>query len=307
MIPHVTNEIKRRIGRLAAQPRRMCLIVEIGGTVGDIEGLPFLEAIRQMRKDVGRKNTLYVHVTWLPYLAATKELKTKPTQHSVRELRGIGISPMSSCCAATRRWTTMCWPRWRSSATWTRKQSSRWLPPTPSTAVPLSLEDAGLGDWIVSQLGLTERAFGPGWAGGLAAVCQQAPLREAGPAHRPRRQVCRAGGRLSQRQGSADPCRRWPWAGISILPGSAPKSWRRAATDNRLAGVDGIVVPGGFGYRGIEGKIGAAHYAREHKVPYLGLCLGMQVMCIEFARHILQTMSRTAPSSTSAPSTRSSI
>ena len=264
------------------------LIVEIGGTVGDIEGLPFLEAIRQMRKDVGRKNTLYVHVTWLPYLAASKELKTKPTQHSVRELRGIGINPDVIVLRSDHPVDEDVMAK---TALFCDVEKEAVVPlVTADTiyAVPLSLEDCGLGTWIVNQLGLTE--VRPA-AEGLAAWRQfVTDLRSEKP-------VLRIGlvGKYVELEDSYLSVKE------ALIHAGLAAGWdidihwinseelEKGRDFDRLASVDGIVVPGGFGYRGIEGKIAAARVARETGIPYLGLCLGMQVMCIEFARHIYRS------------------
>ena len=207
VIPHVTNEIKRRIGQAARTAQADVLIVEVGGTIGDIEGLPFLEAIRQMRKDIGRKNTLYVHVTWLPYLAASKELKTKPTQHSVRELRGIGISPDVIVLRSDAPVDEEVLAKTALFCDVEKEAVVSLVTSDTIYSVPLTLEDSGIGAWIVGQFGLPELRPAQEGSGRLAAVCQQAALREARSAHRAGRQVCGVGGRLPEREGSFDSCR----------------------------------------------------------------------------------------------------
>jgi CTP synthase len=285
VIPHVTNEIKRRIVLVAKETHADVVIVEVGGTVGDIEGLPFLEAIRQMRKDVGRENTLYVHVTLLPYIAATQELKTKPTQHSVRELRGIGIQPDVIVC----RSDYPVGPGVREKIALFCDVDVRAVVPVVTAdtiyAVPLMLEEAGLTDFLMERLGLS--STGPGlaeWRQMVSEIRRPKPVVRVGlvgkyvelqDAYLSVREALRHAGVALGRDVEID------WINAEEL--------ERGRELGRLAQVDGIVVPGGFGYRGIGGKIVAARYAREHRVPYFGLCLGMQVMVIEFARYVLRS------------------
>jgi CTP synthase len=286
VIPHVTNEIKRRIALAGRENDAEVVIVEVGGTVGDIESLPFLEAIRQMRKDIGRDNVLYIHVTLLPHIGATGELKTKPTQHSVSELRGIGIQPDVIVCRSD-------YPVEKSI----RDKIALFCDVEPEAVVPLEtvqslyevplmLEEFGLGNWLTSRLSygwrvadLTEwrdlvarqNALADGQEAplGVALVGKYVELQDAYISVR--EALIHAAVALGRRL-------HVEWINSEDL--------ERGRDADRLATVDGIVVPGGFGYRGIEGKIVAARYAREQQVPYLGLCLGMQVMCIEFARHV---------------------
>ncbi len=288
VIPHVTNEIKRRIGMAARAAQADVLIVEIGGTVGDIEGLPFLEAIRQMRKDIGRKNTLYVHVTWLPYLAASKELKTKPTQHSVRELRGIGINPDVIVLRSDHPVDEDVIAKTALFCDVEKEAVVSLVTADTIYAVPLSLEDAGLGAWIVQQLGLAEvRTPVDGLADWRKFVNE---LRCEKPAVR----IGLVGKYVELEDAYLSVKESLIHAGLALgwdidISWISSEELEKGREFERLAEVDGIVVPGGFGYRGIEGKIHAARYAREHRVPYLGLCLGMQVMCIELARTIYQS------------------
>lgn len=288
VIPHVTNEIKRRIGLAARTAQADILIVEVGGTIGDIEGLPFLEAIRQMRKDVGRKNTLYVHVTWLPYLAASKELKTKPTQHSVRELRGIGISPDVIVLRSDAAVDEDVLAKTALFCDVEKEAVVSLVTSDTIYSVPLTLEDAGLGSWIVSQLNLVElRTPHEGLADWRQFVnklrCEKPVLR-----------IGLVGKYVELEDAYLSVKESLIHAGLAVgwdidISWISSEELEKGRDTDRLEAVDGIVVPGGFGYRGIEGKVTAAHYAREHLVPYLGLCLGMQVMCIEFARYILQS------------------
>src|SRR6478752_6062829 len=270
VIPHITNEIKERIGRVARDGDPDVVIVEVGGTVGDIESLPFLEAIRQMRKDVGRRNVLYVHVTLLPVLAATGELKTKPTQHSVKELRGIGIQPDVIVLRSDHPVSDEIREK---IALFTDVASDAVIPAETAETiyeVPLMFEDAGLGRLLVRELGLGDPDMVPDLASWRALVDRYIELPDA---------------YLSV----TEALRHASWAhGVD-----AKIRWvdSEALThDNlheRLDGAAGILVPGGFGHRGIEGKVLAAHFARDHRVPYLGLCLGLQCAVIEFAREVV--------------------
>jgi CTP synthase len=288
VIPHVTNEIKRRIALVSRTVNPDVVLVEIGGTVGDIEGLPFLEAIRQMRKDVGRRNTLYVHVTWLPYLAASKELKTKPTQHSVRELRSIGIQPDVIVMRSDHPVEEDVLHK---VALFCDTEQEAVVPLVTSESiydVPLSLEQFGLGDWIVNQLRLSvtrDAAEGLAeWTRLVEDVRRDKPLLRIGIVGK---YVELEDAYMSVRESLIH-------AGLAAghqveITWISSEDLEKGRNLARLDEVDGIVVPGGFGYRGIEGKIVAARYARENKIPYLGLCLGMQVMCIELARELFES------------------
>ncbi len=288
VIPHVTNEIKRRIGLVARQSNADVVLVEIGGTVGDIEGLPFLEAIRQMRKDVGRKNTLFVHVTWLPYLAASKELKTKPTQHSVRELRSIGIQPD---VIALRSDHPVDEDVLAKTALFCDVEKEAVIPLiTADTiyAVPISLEESGLGDWIVNEMQLPvtrdpEEGLAK-WRTFVDDIRRQKPALHIGLVGK---YIELEDAYFSVKEALIHAGLTAGWD-VNIEWISSEELERGRGLD-RLDQVDGIVVPGGFGYRGIEGKIIAAHRARLHNIPYLGLCLGMQVMCIDLARDIFDS------------------
>jgi CTP synthase len=283
VIPHITNEIKRRIGQAARAGEHDVVIVEIGGTVGDIESLPFLEAIRQMRKDVGRDNVLYIHVTWLPHIGATGELKTKPTQHSVHELRGIGITPDVIVTRSDHPVNDAI----RDKIALFCDVDVRGVVPLVTTdvlyAVPLLLEDADLGDLLIDRLRLSARAM-PDMAEWRALVDAMRAPREPLPIAIVGKYVELQDAYMSVREALYH-------AGVAHhvdvqIDWILSEDLEKGRGLDRLAKVHGIVVPGGFGYRGIEGKVIAARHARENKVPYLGLCLGMQVMCIELARAI---------------------
>jgi len=284
VVPHVTNEIKRRIREVAEISQAELIIVEVGGTVGDIEGQPFLEAIRQMRKDEGRDNVLYIHVTFLPHIAATDELKTKPTQHSVNELRRIGIQPDVILCRSDKEISEGIKDKISLFCDVAKEAVIPLVTSETIYEVPLLLEDAGLGKFIVSRLGLrAEKSNLEEWRGMVAKlkdlkepviiglVGKYVELRDA--YYSVREALCHAA-LAHNREVKIE------WLDSEELDGMA---------DDKLGQVQGIVVPGGFGYRGIEGMIKAAKFAREREVPYLGLCLGMQIMVIEFGRHVFHT------------------
>ena len=282
-VPHVTNAIKDRVLGLAAESGADVIIAEVGGTVGDIEGLPFLEAIRQLRNDVGRDNVFYIHLTLLPYITAAKELKTKPTQHSVKELRAIGIQPDAILCRSDHPVSkSIC----EKISTFCDVPINAVIPLVTVNnvyEVPLMLEDAGLGDIVLDSLGLTgyprdmtewskmvDRMNEPKESLTIALVGKyveypdsyisvREALRHAGMDH------------------GKDIDLQWVHS----------EDIERDGPDALLADSCGIVVPGGFGPRGVEGMIQTVRYAREHQVPYLGLCLGLQVMVIEWSRNIL--------------------
>jgi CTP synthase len=285
VIPHITNEIKRRIALAAKQSNADVLLVEVGGTVGDIEGQPFLEAIRQMRKDVGRDNVLYIHVTLVPHMGSTGELKTKPTQHSVRELRAIGIQPD----AIILRSDYPIGQELRDKISLFTDVEKRAVVPLTTAEtiyrVPLMLEEAGLGEFIAERFGFRDRSADlSSWRDLVARIAKpKEKLRiavvgkyvELPDAYISVREALIHAGLYHDRLIEVD------W----ILSEDLEKD----RGFERLAAADGFVVPGGFGDRGIEGKILAAKYARVHQVPYLGLCLGMQVMCIELAREVTES------------------
>jgi CTP synthase len=285
VIPHITNEIKERIQRASRDGDPDVVIVEVGGTVGDIESLPFLEAIRQMRKDVGRANVLYVHVTLLPALAATGELKTKPTQHSVKELRGIGIQPDIIVLRSDHPVSDEIREK---IALFTDVATDAVIPAETAETiyeVPLLFEEAGMGDLIVRELGLPAREPDLStWRAMVERIKRPKPVLE----------IALVGKYIEL-----------PDAYLSVTEALKHAAWANEVDakirwidseslthDNlhdRLEGAAGILVPGGFGHRGIEGKVLAAHFAREHRIPYLGLCLGLQCGVIELARSALGT------------------
>ena len=285
VVPHVTSEIKSCFKRLADKSGADVILIEIGGTVGDIEGQPFLEAIRQMRKDVGRDNVLYVHVTLLPYLNSTRELKTKPTQHSVNELRRLGIQPDIIICRSDLPAPESI--RDKISLFCDVEREAVIPLPTVSTIyeIPLLLEEAGLGRLLAHKLGLPiKRTNLKEWRNlverlktahepvNIALVGKYVELTDA--YFSVREALCHAALRHNRELNLS-------WVHSEDL--------ERDGCDSLLRSAQGIIVPGGFGIRGIEGMVKAANYARTNEIPYLGLCLGLQVMVIEFARHVLKS------------------
>ncbi|MFM5998497.1 MAG: CTP synthase [Dolichospermum sp.] len=282
VIPHSTNEIKDRIGRVAKETNPAAVITEIGGTVGDIESLPFLEAIRQLRKEVGRRNVLYMHVTLLPWIASAGEMKTKPTQHSVKELRSIGIQPDILVCRSDRpipvglkqKLSEFC------------DVAVECVIPAPDARsiyeVPVILEREGLAEQVLDLLQMeqrqpnlqewetmVERMYTPKYSVEIAIVGKYVRLSDAylSVVESLRHAAIATHGDLRLR-----------WVNSEAL--------ETEPAENYLSGVDGIIVPGGFGSRGIDGKIAAIKYARNRQIPFLGLCLGMQCSVIEWARNV---------------------
>jgi CTP synthase len=285
IVPHLTNEIKDRFKKLASKSQAEVILIEVGGTVGDIEGQPFLEAIRQMRNDVGRNNVLYIHVTFLPYLNSTQELKTKPTQHSVNELRRIGIQPDIIICRSDYPIAENLRDK---ISLFCDVEKQAVIPlPTVSTIyeIPLMLEDCGMGQLIVERLGITahpadlrqwrelvERIKTPHEPVKIALVGKYVEFNDAYYSVREA---------LYHASLYNDRSLNLFWVHSEDL--------EKNGADTLLRTAQGIIVPGGFGIRGIEGMIKTARYARENKIPYFGLCLGMQVMVVEFARHVFNT------------------
>jgi CTP synthase len=283
VIPHVTDEIKSRLKQVATQLAPDVLIVEIGGTVGDIEGLPFLEAIRQFRYDVGFKNTCFIHVTLMPYLGTSGEVKTKPTQHSVNELRSIGIQPDMLVC---RTEIPLGDNERRKVAQFTNIRPENVIQgETLATLyeVPLALEKEGLAKQVLELLGLPDRE--PQLDNWKALVHRiKHPKNELKVAVVGKyTQLCDAYLSVTEaiRHAGAACNTRTLIEWVSAEECDTPE-----AAKARLAGMDAVVVPGGFGSRGIEGKIQAIRVARETGLPFLGLCVGLQCAVIEFARNV---------------------
>lgn len=283
VIPHITNEIKDRIKKAAQASGADIVIIEIGGTVGDIESLPFLEAARQFRLDVGYNNALYVHLTLIPYVRSAEEIKTKPTQHSVGKLREIGIQPDILVCRTEKGLSDDI------------KEKISLFCNVPKSAVieardaetiyqiPLVFKDQGLDKLILNHFGLKSKSTDlKDWA---ANVVQRAL--------HPKYKVTIAlvGKYIELQDAYKSIYESLIHAGIYnnakvVLKKIDSESIEKEGAAKLLGDVSGILVPGGFGYRGIEGKIAAIRFARENKIPFLGLCLGMQCACIEFARNV---------------------
>jgi CTP synthase len=285
VIPHITNEIKRRILMVAKSTGAEIVLVEVGGTVGDIESQPFLETLRQLRSDLGRENTFYTHVTWLPYIGATGELKTKPTQHSVSELRAIGISPDMIVARSD-------YPVDRSIidkiALFCDVEKRAVVPMVTSKIlyeVPLLLEEAGVADFILGKIGLQARKS-PDLSDWKLLVDQVKKQKDKINIALVGKYVELQDAYMSVREALKHAALH---LGVEVeIEWVYSADIERGKSLEAIHNADGILVPGGFGSRGIEGKIEAARIARTEKIPYLGLCLGMQLMVVEFGRFILE-------------------
>ena len=282
VIPHVTNEIKDRINRLAEQTQPDVILTEVGGTVGDIESLPFLEAIRQLKKDKGRENVCYIHVTLVPWIAASSELKTKPTQHSVKELRSIGIQPDFIVCRSDRPIDVGI-----------RRKIGLFCDVDPGAVVsaidarsiydvPRNLAAQGLDEMVIDRLQL--ECGEPDMTEWDTFVAHSASLSDEVNIALVGKYVQLPDAYLSVNE-ALDHAGIFHDHKVNVQWVDA-ESLTPEEVDQILTKMDGILVPGGFGIRGIEGKIRAACYARENLVPYFGICLGMQVAVAEFARHV---------------------
>jgi CTP synthase len=281
VIPHITDEIKRRVKRLATDDVDV-VITEVGGTVGDIEILPFLEALRQFRKDVGRDNVCYIHVTLVPFIGPSGEQKTKPTQHSVTELRSRGIQPDVIVCRSDEPLSVALKAKISSLCDVDERAVVNAADAKNIYELPLVLHDEGLDDEVCRVLKLEGTPNLDPWKAIVAKV--EAATRPV-------------------RIGLIGKYIQLPDAYLSVVESLKHAGFHHGAkveiewiqaeeveglmAEGRLAHLDGMVIPGGFGDRGIEGKIAAAGYAREHGVPCLGLCLGLQMMSIDFARNVL--------------------
>ncbi|HXE73102.1 MAG TPA: CTP synthase [Candidatus Nitrosotenuis sp.] len=282
VIPHVTDQIKESIRKVARESGADVVLCEVGGTVGDIEGLPFLEAIRQVKKDVGPGRALYVHVTLVPHLGAAGELKTKPTQHSVKELRAIGIQPDIIVCRTEKELTPEMVDKIALYTDVSPKAVFESRDVSSIYEVPLRLEEQGVGDLVVERLGLpaqapdltewnslVQRIKMPSGQVRIALVGKYVELKDA---YISLAEALTHGGIANN-------------AAVEIVRLDA-ESVARGEQDEVLHSAHGVLVPGGFGSRGIEGKIQAIQFARTEKVPYLGICYGMQWAVVEFARHV---------------------
>jgi CTP synthase len=285
VIPHITNEIKEAVRAVAARNNVDVIIVEIGGTVGDIESLPFLEAIRQMGNEEGSSNALFIHVTLVPYIAAAGELKTKPTQHSVRDLREIGIAPDVLLCRSEKPLAREL--RLKIAGFCNVKESAVISAYDVDTIydVPLAFYEQGLDELIVTQLGLGERAAQSdlsSWrqlvstirepSGGTTSIAIVGKYVELEDSYKSLREALTHGGVANNVRVDV----RW----------IESEDLMDEDYESRLRDFDAILVPGGFGKRGTAGMIRAISYARRSKTPYFGICLGMQTACLEFARNV---------------------
>jgi len=288
VVPHITDEIKQAIKSVG--DGNDVVIVEIGGTVGDIESLPFLEAIRQMRYDVGKENCLYVHLTLVPYIKTAGELKTKPTQHSVKELRAIGIQPDILLCRTDRLIPPESKKKIAIHCNLETDAVINAIDVGTIYEVPLALNAEGIEQLIVRKLNLAQKEMDlaqwkdivrkvkePKHEVTIAIVGKYVGLKDS---YKSLTEALIHGG-------IANDCKvELQWVDSEEIEINGPEKY--------LAEVDGILVPGGFGYRGIEGKIESVRYAREKKIPFFGICLGMQCAVIEFARNVCELKANSA-------------
>ena len=283
VIPHVTNAIKEQVFRVGQEVNADVVITEIGGTVGDIESQPFLEAIRQVKKDIGKENVLYIHVTLLPYISASGELKTKPTQHSVKEMRSIGIQPDIIVC---RSEYPISQEMKEKIALFCDVDVDAIIENRTAQSiyeVPLMMQHEGLDKIVLRKLQLEDKPLDMSdWEHMVDRMLH--PQGEL--------EVALVGKYVSLHDAYLSVVESLDHAGyafnrkVNIRWIDSEEIESAADLAPLFAGVDGIVVPGGFGSRGVEGKIRTIHFAREHKIPYLGLCLGMQCAVMEFARNV---------------------
>lgn len=285
VIPHITNEIKERVYRVGRDDNADFVITEIGGTVGDIESLPFLEAIRQVKKEVDRNDVLYIHVTLVPYIAAAGELKTKPTQHSVKELRSIGISPDIIVCRSERPISKDMCEKMAMFCDVDPEAVIQNLTAASIYQVPMLMEEQAMDSIVLKKLDMPDKPKDMTyWHEMVERILK----------HYDRKVTIAVVGKYVELQDAyisiTEALKHAAVANESELK----IKWVNAEnieapeTDMQkiMEGVDGILVPGGFGDRGIEGKIKAVQYARENKVPFFGICLGMQCAVIEYARNV---------------------
>ncbi len=281
VIPHITDEIKKRI-KDAGRDKDV-LIVEIGGTIGDIEGLPFLEAIRQMRYDTGRENCLYIHLTLVPYIKAAGELKTKPTQHSVKELQSIGISPDIIVCRSEKTLTKEAKEKIAMFCNVEKEAVINAIDVDTVYEIPLRFKKEKLDELIIKKLSITPKKQSDvrSWENMVKAIKKPADSVK----------IAFVGKYVGLKESYKSLIEAFIHAGSSLnlrvnLKWIEAEELENNDYEEPLKDVDGILVPGGFGSRGIEGKINAIKYAREHRVPFLGICLGMQAAVVEFARNV---------------------
>ena len=286
VVPHITDEIKQRVALIAESSDVDFVITEIGGTVGDIESLPFLEAIRQFPVDVGRRRCMYIHLTLVPYIGHAGELKTKPTQHSVNELRRIGIAPDMLMCRSEGSLSQEIRKKIALFASLPMDAVASARDVDDIYKVPLVFHEQGVDDFILDHFGRCEapapelsdwrsRSSGPNGPTATVTIALVGKYVQLADAYLSVSEALRHAAAL--RGGAV----QIEWVDSEQLEGSGSGRARSGS-----AHADGILIPGGFGGRGIEGKIAAARIAREQRIPYLGICLGMQVAVAEFARHV---------------------
>ncbi|MEW6725922.1 MAG: CTP synthase [Bacillota bacterium] len=291
VIPHITNEIKERVLRVAKETRADVVIGEIGGTVGDIESQPFLEAIRQLKSDLGRDHILYVHVTLVPYVRAAKELKTKPTQHSVKELRGIGIQPDILVCRTERPFPPNLKRKIALFCDTEERAVIQALDAPSIYDVPLMMEREGLAEVAVEKLNLVCGPPNLGeWEDMVARLKNPKDFVK----------IALVGKYVSLPDAYFSVSEALYHAGIANSARVEIKyvnaeDLETNAVEDYILDADGVLVPGGFGDRGTEGKVRAIRYARERKIPMLGICLGMQLACVEFARNVIGLQGANSP------------
>ena len=285
VIPHITNAIKERVFIVGQQDNADIVITEIGGTVGDIESLPFLEAIRQVKKEVGRNDVLYIHVTLVPYISAAGELKTKPTQHSVKELRSIGISPDIIVCRSEKPISKEMREKMAMFCDVDPDAVIQNLTAKSIYQVPMLMEEQGLDSIVLRKLELEDKPKDmSGWHDMVDRILkkydQKVTIAVVGKYVALQDAYISITESLRHAAVANEAELEIKWVNAEEIEAES------VDMDKVMEGVNGILVPGGFGNRGIEGKIKAIQYAREHKIPFFGICLGMQCAVIEFARHV---------------------
>ncbi|NMA02369.1 MAG: CTP synthase [Clostridia bacterium] len=284
VIPHITNEIKERVYSLAKNNDVDVVIVEVGGTVGDIESLPFLEAIRQIKSDVGRDNCMYIHVTLVPYLAAAGEAKTKPTQHSVKELRSIGIQPDAIVCRSERPISKDMEEKIALFCDIDPEAVIQVVDAETIYEIPLILQNEGLDDIVIERLGLNCNGTKlEDWSKMVQTIKNP----------KDKVNIALVGKYVELKDAYMSVAEALFHAGIPYqldvnISWISSEKVNDENADELFKDIQGILVPGGFGDRGIDGKIAAIKYAREKKIPFLGICLGMQLAVVEFARNVLK-------------------
>ena len=281
VIPHVTKEIKDRIKKLS--DKYDIVITEIGGTVGDIESLPFIEAVRQLRLDLGYENTLYILLTYVPYIKAAGELKTKPSQHSAYKLREIGIQPDILLCRSEKQFDEDIYNKIALFTNVPRKQVINAIDMKCVYDIPLNFQHAGLPDIICKHFGIEMRNMDTSlWQQFLhnkAVATETVNIAICGKYVKHQDAYKSVEEALVHAAASLQKKMKVKWV-------DSERSFSETDLDKELSGIDGILIPGGFGVRGIEGKISIAKYARTHNMPFFGICLGMQVAVIEIARNV---------------------